>query len=315
VPGSGGSIFVADRPGENLVSGPDRSGLRAGDPLRSPESQTAQFARQDALHARGVPGSPSPARAYKVDHDAGTSSPARVPAHIPIPDVAAPPSGQVVAAPAAAQTNAAAAPSEQVAGVEAAPSRAGFSQAPGDVPDGSLLQRYVVHREEMAFSALVQRHERLVFGVCRRVLGDSHAAQDAFQATFLVLARKAGMLDRDSPLAGWLYKVAYHLALRLRALADRQRRREKEAAYGRTEETASESVADLERQEMREALRDELQRLPEEYRMPLVLCYFDGRTHEEAARVIGLPRGSMAKRIGEGLERLRERLTDRGFML
>src|SRR5262249_46299312 len=103
-----------------------------------------------------------------------------------------------------------------------------FVQISSDVPDGSLLQRYAVHRDEMAFAALVQRHERLVFGVCLRVLGDSHAAQDALQGTFLVLARKACMLDKDSPLSGWLYRVAYHLALRLRGTAARQHGHERE---------------------------------------------------------------------------------------
>jgi RNA polymerase sigma factor (sigma-70 family) len=154
-----------------------------------------------------------------------------------------------------------------------------------------------------------------VFGVCRRVLGDSHAALDAFQTTFLVLARKAGALDTESPLTGWLYRVAYHVALRLRAVAARRRHREREAAHDRSGESSSEASAEIEKHEMRDALREELQRLPEKYRTPLVLCYFDGQTHGEAARTIGLPRGSMAKRIGEGLERLRERLTERGFTL
>jgi RNA polymerase sigma-70 factor (ECF subfamily) len=183
------------------------------------------------------------------------------------------------------------------------------------LPDGWLLRRFVADQEQAAFTALVQRHERFVLGICQRVLGDSHAAQDAFQATFLVLARKASMLDWQKPLAGWLYKVAYHLALRSRAMVARQRRSEQAAANGRSSQVPSEGPADVEKQEMYQALSEELQRLPEKYRTPLVLCYFDGRTHAEAARAIGLPRGSMAKRIGQGLERLRERLLHRGFML
>jgi RNA polymerase sigma factor (sigma-70 family) len=192
---------------------------------------------------------------------------------------------------------------------------AGLAPA-NDLPDGSLLRRYAVHREEPAFAALVQRHERLVLGVCQRVLGDSHAALDAFQATFLVLARKASTLDQNGSVAGWLYKVAYHLALRLRAIAARQRRREKQAAHDRPAATGAvtdTNAVDIENEEVRAALSEELQRLPDKYRVPLVLCYLDGRTHEEAAQAIGMPRGSMAKRIGEGLERLRERLSDRGF--
>lgn len=183
-----------------------------------------------------------------------------------------------------------------------------------DVPDGVLLQRFAVHREQAAFTALVQRHGRFVLGICQRVLGDTHAAEDVFQATFMILARKASMLDRHSPLAGWLYKVAYHLALRVRAVKARQRQCEWQATAG-SERVPEATVANLEQQELRHAVNEELQRLPEKYRVPLVMCYFDGRTHEEAAREMGLPRGSMAKRIGEGLQRLRERLVGRGLVL
>jgi RNA polymerase sigma factor (sigma-70 family) len=193
--------------------------------------------------------------------------------------------------------------------------RIDVQRLPSDVSDGALLQRFVVHREQAAFTALVERHERLVSGVCQRVLGNTHAAEDALQATFMVLARKASMLDRDRPLASWLYKVAYHLALRFSAIAARQRRHETHAASTRPSKTGSEGAAEIEKRETHRALNEELQRLPEKYRAPLVLCYFDGRTHDEAARAIGLPRGSISKRIGEGLARLRERLIDRGVTL
>src|SRR5262249_12484167 len=99
---------------------------------------------------------------------------------------------------------------------------------PADLPDGSLLQRFVVNGEQPAVTALLQRYERLVLGICQLVLADSHAAQDAFQATFVVLARKAGMLDKRRSLAGWLSKVAYRLALRWRAVTARRRRCEKQ---------------------------------------------------------------------------------------
>jgi RNA polymerase sigma factor (sigma-70 family) len=193
--------------------------------------------------------------------------------------------------------------------------RTNVKRSPAGLADGPLLQRFVAHGDQAAFTALVQRHERFVLRICQCVLGDSHTARDAFQATFLVLARKAARLDGRSPLTGWLYKVAYHLALRLRARAARQRRTERNAAKRLLSQGASELSVDLETEELRQALREELQRLPEKYRVPLILCYFDGRTHAEAARAIGLPRGSIAKRIGEGLERLRERLLTRGFML
>jgi RNA polymerase sigma factor (sigma-70 family) len=310
-----GNTFVEQSPSENLADNSrDRGGLRAADPFRSTGSQAPPVIAEEARRTPGDSIQPrtsstSSSNPSKVDDAGSRASPAR------IPDADATPSDPSALAPPRPQPNTVVAQPEQVGAAETPSARAAFLPSPGDMPDGSLLQRYVVHREEMAFATLVQRHERLVFGVCRRVLGDSHAALDAFQATFLVLARKAGMLDKNSPLAGWLYKVAYHLALRLRGVAARRRRHEKKAAYGRSEETTSESSADLEMQELREALRDELHRLPEEYRTPLILCYFGGQTHEEAARAIGLPRGSMAKRLGEGLERLRERLTDRGFML
>lgn len=215
---------------------------------------------------------------------------------------------------AGSETSEAVPQSRQSARVEIPAARTKAERLPAEVPDGSLLQRFVVDREQAAFTSLVQRYERLVLGVCQRVLGDSHAAQDASQATFLVLARKAGMLNGHRPLAGWLYQVAYHLALRLRAVAARQRRCERLAADGRPSQDLSDPSADIEEQELRQALLEELQRLPQKYRAPLVLCYFEGRTHQEAARAIGLPRGSMAKRIAEALEHLRERLLDRGFL-
>lgn len=306
-PQSGGS-----RPESLVDKGDDRGGLPAADPFRPRGSQTAPVVAPEVQRSRGAPGQSATllARASKVEHaTADQASQARV------ADVAVARSGEAGVKPAGPETTDVAAQPGQAGAAKISTVRGTFPQSPSDLPDGPLLHRYVAHREETAFTALVQRHERLVFGVCRRVLGDSHAALDASQATFLVLARKASGLDKDNPLAGWLYKVAYHLALRLRGVAARQRRREKEAAHGRSAETVSDGSAAIEKQELREALREELQRLPEKYRAPLVLCYFDGQTHDEAARAIGLPRGSLAKRIGEGLERLRERLTDRGFML
>jgi RNA polymerase sigma factor (sigma-70 family) len=180
--------------------------------------------------------------------------------------------------------------------------------------DGSLLQRFAFGGEQAAFTTLVQRYERFVLDVCERVLGDAHTAQDALQATFLILARKASMLDTKDPLAGWLYKVAYHLALRLRSVTAKRHRREKGTPNGKSSRVANDHAAEIEKEELRQALRDELQRLPEKYRLPLVLCYFEGLTHEDAARAIGVARGSMARLIGTGLERLRERLLERGLL-
>jgi RNA polymerase sigma factor (sigma-70 family) len=190
--------------------------------------------------------------------------------------------------------------------------------APGSIkelPDGTLLQRFVSSNDQAAFTALVARHEQFVLNVCQRVLDDVHAAQDAVQATFMTLARKAATLDAQRPLASWLYTIAFHLALRCRAVTVRRRRRELAAAANRPTVGDSCCAAELEQHEAHQALREELQRLPEMYRVPLQMCYFDGRTHAEVARAVGLPRGSIAKRIGAALERLRERLLARGVML
>ena len=193
------------------------------------------------------------------------------------------------------------------------PAKADPEQLPARVPDYALLRRYVAKGDQAAFRTLVRRHERVVFGTCQRVLGDSHMAQEAFQTTFMVLARKAAVLDARQPLTAWLCKVAFRAALRLRAAVANRRRRERAAA--RPSPVVAPLSADLERKEIFQALAEELQRLPEKYRAPLVLCYLDGRTHGEAAHMIGLPRGSMAKRIRQGLLRLRVRLVTRGFMV
>jgi len=122
-------------------------------------------------------------------------------------------------------------------------------------------------------------------------------------------------MDGRAPLSGWLYKVAYHLALRYQTAEMRRRRIERDAANRRSTVGECEIVKQIEKEELLWVLSEELQGLPEKYRAPLVLCYFEGRTHAEASREIGLPRGSIAKRIGQGLQRLRERLLDRGYLL
>lgn len=183
----------------------------------------------------------------------------------------------------------------------------------GSLPDSVLVRRFAADREQAAFTELVHRHGRSVLAVCTRVLGDTHRAQDASQATFLALARRAGGLDAQGSLAGWLYKVAYRMALRCRTTAARQRRLDRVAAERPHDE--DDTFAGIEVGDVLQALREELQRLPEKYRVPLVLCYLDGLTHAEVAQAVGLPRGSVAKRIGEGLDRLREGLAGRGFLL
>src|SRR5262249_52140970 len=154
---------------------------------------------------------------------------------------------------------------------------------------------------ETAVEVLVRRYGPLVLGACRRVLHNTHAAEDAFQATFLVLLRKASSLDRRRPLGSWLYTVAYRLALRARA--NETRRRACEAAAARKRPASDGRVATADDRIV--ALEEELQKLPERHRAPLVLCYLQGKTNEQVAEVLGCPRGSISARLAEARERLR----------
>jgi RNA polymerase sigma factor (sigma-70 family) len=181
--------------------------------------------------------------------------------------------------------------------------------APGDAPDAQLLTRFADGRDEAAFAALVRRHGPMVLGVCARVLGDSADAEDAFQATFLVLVRRAGSVGRPDLLASWLYGVAHRTALRTRSDAARRRRHE-----GCVPPPAAES-GEADWRDLRPVLDEELNRLPDKYRVPLVLCHLEGVTHEEAARRLGCPRETVTTRITRGRERLRQRLVQRGVML
>jgi len=177
--------------------------------------------------------------------------------------------------------------------------------------DGQLLERFATQHDENAFALLVQRHGPMVLNVCRRVLQDEHAGEDAFQAAFLVLVRRAGALDRRGSVASWLYTVAYHIALRARADAARRRAQESQVRAM----PATDSLREPDWQELRPLLDEELSRLPDKYRAPLVLCYLEGMTNEQAARELGWPAGSMAKRLARARELLRARLTRRGVAL
>ena len=172
-----------------------------------------------------------------------------------------------------------------------------------------LLESYATQRDERAFEALVARHGPMVLGVCRRVLHNDQAAEDAFQATFLVLIRKAPSLDRHKPLGNWLYTVAYRLALRIRA--DEARRLEREAQAARRRPNCERYVTTTGDQAV--VLDEELQRLPARHRVPLVLCYLEGKTNEQAAEVLGCPRGSMSARLAQAKEHFRTCLARRGY--
>jgi RNA polymerase sigma factor (sigma-70 family) len=176
--------------------------------------------------------------------------------------------------------------------------------------DGRLLERFVLQHDEDAFAELVARHGPLVFGLCRRILGNRHDAEDVFQATFLVLARKAATIHKPESLSCWLHGVAYRLALKAKAETQRRRFHEREAVSVRNSDED-----DLSWREMRGVIDEELQRLPEKQRLPLVLCYLEGLTQDEAARQLNWPRGTLKRRLESGREKLRLRLTQRGVTL
>jgi RNA polymerase sigma factor (sigma-70 family) len=179
------------------------------------------------------------------------------------------------------------------------------------VPDAQLLQRFVAERDEAAFELLLWRHGPMVRGVCRRVLRHHQDAEDAFQATFLILVRKAGSISRRESLAGWLYRVAYRVALRARDAAARQ----PQSLPLNGETVAPEPDSDLVWRDLRPVLDEEVDRLPPRYRLPLILCYFEGKTHEQAARELGCPKGTIDVRLMRARERLRDRLARRGLSL
>lgn len=187
--------------------------------------------------------------------------------------------------------------------------------------DCQLLARFVADRDEAAFSTLTRRHEALVLRVCRRVLRDEHEAEDISQATFLVLARKALVLPCQQSVGPWLSAVAHRLALHARGA--RFRRREQTAGLfaGSDEEgpelvvPGGDPVVTAGEQELFRLMHEELSELPTKYRLPVVLCYLEGKTNEQAARKLGWPIGSISRRLEKARQLLRQRLTHRGYTL
>ncbi len=178
-----------------------------------------------------------------------------------------------------------------------------------DLPDGELLRRFVAARDESAFTELARRHAPMVWGVCRRVLGNSPDADDAFQATFLILGRKAHAVAVGDLVGHWLYRVACRVAARARADSAWQHAHQREMF----DMSAADTSEELTRLDLRSVLDEELSRLPERYRAPLVLCYLQGKSYEEAARLLGCPAGTISGRLARARRLLRQRLARRGL--
>jgi RNA polymerase sigma factor (sigma-70 family) len=177
--------------------------------------------------------------------------------------------------------------------------------------DGELLTLFAATRDEEAFTELVRRHSGLVFGVCRRVTGNHHLAEDAFQAVFVVLATKAGAVRPQSAVAAWLHGVAWRTAMRARTMANRRQRREALVA-ARPEPTLSST------DEVPDAvaiLDEEIAHLPEHYRLPLVLCELEGQDRKEVAGKLRIPEGTLSSRLAAARKRLADRLRQRGIAL
>jgi len=181
----------------------------------------------------------------------------------------------------------------------------------GGLSDAELLERFVLRRDAAAFEVLVWRHGPMVLGVCRHVLRHEHDAEDAFQATFLVLVRKAGSIGKRQAVGSWLFRVAYRVALRANAIAGKRAAKLKRMV----EEPVAPAPPDPAWRDLRPVLDDEINHLPEKYRAPFVLCYLDGKTNEEAARELGCPKGTVLSRLAWARQRLRARLTRRGLDL
>lgn len=172
--------------------------------------------------------------------------------------------------------------------------------------DAELLDAFIAHGDEAAFAALLQRHGPMVFGVCRRILANDADAEDAFQATFLVLVQKAASIVPRSMFANWLYGVAQRVALKARTMSGKRRAKEKQAR------TAQARACD---RELQEVLDQELVRLPDKYRQVIVKCELEGWSLKEAARELGCPPGTLASRLARGRNMLARRLARHGLTL
>jgi RNA polymerase sigma factor (sigma-70 family) len=180
---------------------------------------------------------------------------------------------------------------------------------PADEGDGPLLERFLARRDEAAFEVLVRRHGPMVLGVCRRILGNAADADDAFQATFVVFVRKAASIRPRSRLGSWLYGVARKTALKAKAMNQKRRLKERQAA------SAVRPAPDATWAALLEVLDDELAALPEKYRAPIVLCDLEGLSYREASARLGCPQGTLSGRLTRARLLLARRLRRRGLSL
>ena len=176
--------------------------------------------------------------------------------------------------------------------------------------DGELLATFVADRDEDAFAQLVRRHGPMVMGVCRRLLHHAEDAEDVFQATFLILARKAATVVNRDAVGSWLYRVAFRTAQEARAMRRRRRAREQQLAEASHPATAAAEV-----QDWRPVLDQELSRLPEKYQAPIVLCDLEAGTRKQVARQLGIAEGTLSSRLAHGRKLLAARLIKRGVTL
>jgi RNA polymerase sigma factor (sigma-70 family) len=189
--------------------------------------------------------------------------------------------------------------------------RAALLSAGEGPSDAQLLESFLSRRDEAAFEALLRRHGPMVLGVCRRVLRNAHDAEDAFQATFLVLARRAGSIRCRQVVASWLYGVAYRTARKARAMNAKRRAKERRVAEtSRPEVPAGEAC-----EELLAHLDQELSRVPDKYRVPVILCELEGKSRKEVALLLGVPEGTLSWRLAQAKKMLARRLSRHGLAI
>src|SRR5262245_11532949 len=178
----------------------------------------------------------------------------------------------------------------------------------GDDDDALLLARFAADRDAAAFERLLVRHGPMVRAVCARILRHEQDAEDAFQATFLALAKSAATIGHGS-LAGWLYRAAYHVALKAKARTGRRRECDGPADFAADGDPA----VSAESRDLRAVIDEEVTRLPSRLRLPVVLCYFEGKSNSEAAAELGCPRGTIDSRLNAARAKLKGRFVRRGI--